>query len=221
MLLIDVSNNNGSVDFSRVARAGIKGVFLKATEGSTFVDATFARRREEAQRAGLYVGAYHFARPDTGGASLFDASTEARHFCSVVKSLRATDLRPVLDLEHGTPREAYVPWARQWNAVVRGKLGVGPLFYSYPYYITGLHASWPIGYGLWLASYGRNDGVRYRASAPAPWKRFVLHQFTSNGRVDGVRGDCDVNYCESLRPLLAFPWRALAASPYMALRRVA
>lgn len=219
MLLVDVSNNNASVDFRALARAGVKGVFLKASEGATFVDETFVTRRTAANKAGLYVGAYHFARPDTGNASSKDAVSEALHFCSVVRKLGISDLRPVLDLEVDTPREAYVPWARLWNKTVLQKLGAGPLFYSYAYYISWLHASWPIGYGLWLASYGRNDGGRYPASAPAPWRKFVCHQYTSAGRISGVAGRCDLNYAAKLRPLLAFPNRALLAAPAKTVRR--
>lgn len=220
MLLADLSNNNPTVDFRRLARAGVRGVYLKATEGATFVDPTFAARRTQARAAGLAVGAYHFARPDTGDARLSDAHAEARHFASVVGRLGWRDLRPALDLEIGRPEPRYVAWSRAWNTQVRDLLGAGPLFYSYPYYIVGLRAAEPIGYGLWLADYGRDDGAAHPAHVPAPWQKCVLHQYTSNGRVDGVSGRCDLNRAERMRPLFAFPARALASAPAMLLRRL-
>ena len=37
---IDISNNNGSIDFSKVAGVGVEYVSVKATEGSIFQDIT-------------------------------------------------------------------------------------------------------------------------------------------------------------------------------------
>lgn len=221
MLVVDLSGNNGTVDFRRVAAGGVRAVYLKATEGSTYTDPTFASRRREAHAAGLYVGAYHFARPDTGTVSTLDARSEAQHFAGVVRELGADALRPALDLEIKAPRPEYVQWARVWNAEVLRLLGAGPLFYSYPYYIAGLRAAEPIGYGLWLADYGTNDGDRHTPHVPAPWTKCVLHQYTSNAHVAGVVGRADLSYCGRLRPLLAFPNRALALAPVAAVRRLA
>jgi hypothetical protein len=39
--IIDVSNNNGHVDFVAAKKAGAVGVYLKVTEGTGFVDQTY------------------------------------------------------------------------------------------------------------------------------------------------------------------------------------
>jgi GH25 family lysozyme M1 (1,4-beta-N-acetylmuramidase) len=62
----------------------------------------------------------------------------------------------------------------------------------------------PIGSGLWLASYGPNDGKRHRYVVPAPWRVAVLHQYTSRGRIGGIY-PLDLNYAAKLQPLFAFP----------------
>jgi GH25 family lysozyme M1 (1,4-beta-N-acetylmuramidase) len=95
------------------------------------------------------------------------------------------------------------------------------VFYSYPYYIVGLRASEPIGYGLWLADYGANTGTPHEPHVPAPWRRCVLHQFTSNGLIDGVSGRCDLNRAPRMRPLYAFPTRATLLAPLALVRRIA
>lgn len=203
-LLIDLSSNNGSVDLYAAARDGISGAFLKATEGTTYVNPYFASQR--ATNSGLRVGAYHYARPDRNP---YRPEAEAEHFCRVIGKLGRRDLRPVLDLEvwgDDLSPEQMVSWARKFNRVVRKRFGVWPIFYSYPYFINRLSADIPIGNGLWLASYGRNDGKEYPYGVPAPWQKIVAHQFTSRGRVAGVRGDCDVSRAKSLTPLLAHPW---------------
>lgn len=202
MLIVDLSDNNPPpIAFATLRRAGFEGVWLKASEGRTWVDETFRVRSNAARAAGLRVGAYHFARPDNGN----HPGDEAEHFAAVYKRIFSADLRPQLDLEVGTPHPSYVPWARAWNQEVLRRLGVGPGFYSYPSYIEGLHADTPIGWGLWLASFGRNDGKEHPFSVPAPWRHIVAHQFTSQARVQGVPGPVDVSKVYAPLAVLAFP----------------
>jgi lysozyme len=197
--VLDVSNWNAEVDFERVRAAGIAAVYLKASEGRSFSDRSFAARRAAARAAGLHVGAYHFARPGTNPPHV-----EAEHFLRVVGELDARDLRPALDFEvAGGLAVARVEWARAWNRAVRGELGAWPLFYSYPALVEALAPERPIGGGLWLASFGRNDGVEHPFRVPAPWRRALLHQFSSECRVAGCSGRVDLSHGGSLAPLLA------------------
>lgn len=204
MLILDVSNNNAEPRWEQIRRQGVSAVFLKATEGTSFVDKTFSERRAAARRAGLHVGAYHFARPDESSGA-----EQGKVFSGVVGKLGSADLRPVLDLEVSsshTPAQLDA-WAREFNAEVKKKLGVVPLFYTYSAYIEMLRPSWPIGSGLWLASYSRNDGVEHPYVVPHPWHGVVAHQFTSQCRVTGCEKPVDMSNANKLRPLLAHPVR--------------
>jgi GH25 family lysozyme M1 (1,4-beta-N-acetylmuramidase) len=184
ILIIDLSNVNGHVDWRAVKRAGIQAAYLKATEGVTFNDSLYSHHRETAEANGIPTGAYHFARPDRN-----QALAEAEHFAAIVGHIAEGELRPALDMEQAVDR-----------------LGVGPLFYSYPAFVTAnVHPSKPIGYGLWLAAYDRNDGTEHPYTVPAPWKKAVAHQFTSKARVAGVPGFVDLSHAGSIRPLLAHP----------------
>lgn len=204
-LLVDVSNVNGNIDFGAVRESmGATGVFLKATEGLTFDDPKWPSFRSAANAAGLRVGAYHFARPDLHP---YDPDDEADHFCRIVGSIGRRDLRPVLDFEHtATINGAQMTaWARLFNQRVKKNLGVLPIFYSYPSFISDMRPSTPIGAGLWLASYGSNDGADHPYGVPAPWHKAIAHQFSSNGRLAGHSGSVDVSHAPSLTPLLAHP----------------
>src|SRR5882672_8063273 len=59
-VVIDLSHWQAPVDFASAKSAGIVAVILKATQGSYWIDATFAKRFAAASAAGLLVGAYHF-----------------------------------------------------------------------------------------------------------------------------------------------------------------
>jgi lysozyme len=197
-LLVDLSNNNGTVDFARLAKVpGIVGVYLKATEGRTFTDWTFHERRLEAERHGLRVGAYHFARFGL-------CRDEAEHFAHVAGACHRRDLRPALDAEVGSGH-GLAGWSREWVRRVWQLTGTLPIFYSFPAWIEAARPDEPIGAALWLAAWGRNDGTEHPYSVPRPWRHVAAHQFTSEGRVPGVTGFCDVSSVRSIRPLLAHP----------------
>lgn len=206
-LFVDLSSHNAIVDFKRLRDYGIEGVWHKASEGLSWNDPRFKDRQAGAAKYGMRFGAYHFARPDLHPKG---AEAEALHFVHQVENIRFRDLRPVLDLEvEGafdklSPAEL-VQWARDFNQVVNRELDLVPMFYSYPYYIQKLKAVRPIGNGLWLASYGRNDGKEHPYVVPAPWVKDAAHQFTSNGTVPGVGGRVDLSRARSLRAVLAHP----------------
>jgi lysozyme len=93
---VDLSHHNPvTLEGLKLAKAaGVKFVYHKATEGSTYTDPRFRERRGLCERAGIPFGGYHFARPTDG-----DAKQEARAFLNVSSFRPGVDLRPMLDLE--------------------------------------------------------------------------------------------------------------------------
>ena len=90
---IDISHWQGDITKEWWINAYVEGyrfVFLKATEGSTFVDPNFEINKERASDAGFAVGAYCFARPQYSGIE------QAEFFISVAGDL---DIGGVWDLE--------------------------------------------------------------------------------------------------------------------------
>lgn len=66
---LDISHHQDlGLDLARCKREGISFVFLKATEGNTFLDSEFAANLAEARRAGLLVAAYHYVRASAGAS---------------------------------------------------------------------------------------------------------------------------------------------------------
>jgi GH25 family lysozyme M1 (1,4-beta-N-acetylmuramidase) len=196
---IDVSHWNRAVNWARVATAGHRFVFAKATEGASNSDFTYAAYRANANAARLKVGAYHFARPGGRGrpAVLANAVVQADHFVTVAQP-RGGDLLPVLDLETtgGLRPPALIAWTSAWLREVERRLRVKPIVYASPRFwnraLSDTTAFAASGYGLWLAHWTR---------APAPfvpafnWASFgwTFWQWTSCGRVVGIRGCVDVD----------------------------
>jgi lysozyme len=182
---IDVSHHQGAIDWPRVAaEPRIRFAYLKATEGGDFVDPRFATNWQEARRAGLRVGAYHFFSFCRPGAD------QARHFLAVVP--RAPDaLPPALDLELGgscsgrPPPGEVLGEVAAWMAEVERALGTRPLLYvtpeAYDLYVRGRAA-----HPLWIRDVVREPRLD-RGHAWSIW------QFWPRGRVAGIAGPVDLN----------------------------
>src|SRR5258708_10875881 len=94
---IDVSSYQGSINWSSVKSCGYIFAWTKATEGNYYQDADFVSNENNGKGAGVYMGAYHFARPD-----LNSPGTEASYYWSFAKSYVLADgktLMPMLDFE--------------------------------------------------------------------------------------------------------------------------
>ena len=65
----DVSGHQGPVDWAAAAGAGAKFTYVKATEGTGFVNPQYGQQYDGAHAAGIIRGAYHFARPDVSGGA--------------------------------------------------------------------------------------------------------------------------------------------------------
>ena len=97
---LDVSNWNGTINWTKVAKAGYRFAFGKATEGTAYLDKSYTANRNGSEAAGLVFGAYHFARPAGGSLAGATASAlkQANHFLAVAGP-QPGELPPVLDLE--------------------------------------------------------------------------------------------------------------------------
>ena len=58
---IDVSENNGRVDWEKVAAAGMKFAIIRSSYGRSSADGEFVRNVIGAHNAGLQCGAYHYS----------------------------------------------------------------------------------------------------------------------------------------------------------------
>lgn len=91
---VDVSSYQGDIDWKEISTNNIRFAFVKATEGSTFVDSHFKTNWTKANSTKLYVGAYHFFSFESSGM------TQANNYISTVGELTTYNLPPVIDVEY-------------------------------------------------------------------------------------------------------------------------
>lgn len=89
---VDVSAYQGDIEWEQFQEQGLKFAFIKATEGSTFVDKYFENNWKGAENSNLRIGAYHFFSYDSEG------KTQAQNFIKTVP-INKQALPPVIDVE--------------------------------------------------------------------------------------------------------------------------
>nr|WP_229428312.1 glycoside hydrolase family 25 protein [Microvirga pudoricolor] len=186
---IDVSHWQGEIHWSAVAKAGTKFAFIKATEGVDHLDSKFKLNWSGAARAGIPRGAYHFM------VWCRSAEEQARWFARNVPA-DPHALPPVLDAEwNGNPKTCpgKIPPGRA-RAMMKTVLdamerhsGKRPIIYTdITFHEEVLEGEFD-AYPYWVRSVAADPKERYRN------RTWTLWQFTTTGRVPGIKGPVDRN----------------------------
>src|SRR3954454_15297687 len=175
-----------SLNWNAVRADGVRFAFLKATEGRTFTDPYFHADWQATSEAGLYRGAYHFARPSIG-----TASAQAAYFASVIGPQTGPGtLPPVLDLETtgGLGRSDLITWTQTFLTSLERLTGRTPIIYVSPaFWEDNLgNSNAFVKYPLWVAHYGVST-----PRVPGGWPSWTFWQTTSSGGVSGISGRVD------------------------------
>jgi len=199
LVVIDISHWQTEPDWLSLKAAGIVGVILKATEGTSYEDPTFKRRRIDAYNAGFATGSYHFLRPK-------NIRDQMEWYLSVATPDPGE--RVVVDFEDPDCTEAEVEEAV--TVLMEAGLNLQIAVYGSSSFLSyKLGASNPIlsaNTSLWLAHYTA-------AAAPSGWPTGIwpawsLWQYTDEAVIEGW-GPIDGNrFNGSLDQCLAWMWPA-------------
>ena len=195
---IDVSNHQGRIDWKTVSKdENVQFVYIKATEGATYVSPSFESNIKEARKAGMKVGCYHFLRATSYIHDQFKNFTE---YCKQEEQ----DLAPLIDIEvkgKWTPQEL-VDSLQLFADMLEKHYGRRPVIYTssnfYNKYLTVQFSS----YELFIAKYSEEEPILNDGTA------YTLWQYTDGGSVNGIRTDVDksrFNKGKSLNDILYYP----------------
>jgi GH25 family lysozyme M1 (1,4-beta-N-acetylmuramidase) len=213
---LDVSNFQGTIKWGKVASAGYRFAFGKATEGTSYTDKTYMANRNGSEGAGLVFGAYHFARPAGGSIAAATASAikQANHFLAVAGP-QPGELPPVLDLEvtGNLPKQRLLAWTLAWLDQIEARTGVEPFLYTSPLFWKGhlgdSTAAATAGTGLWVAHWTSKT----KPLVPAQnWsgKGWKFWQWTDCVSVPGIKHCSDGDRMNGPKP------SSVAIAPYPA-----
>ncbi len=187
---IDVSAYQGQIDWTAVAAGGAKFAYVRASEQANIPDSYFDANYQGAKAHGLYVGAYHRARPDvSSGRAQADFFIDHARYVNDGRTLP-----PMLDIEW--PRTNWTglnacynlttaqmsAWIRDFVAEVARRTGRPAMIYT--------NTNWWNPCTSNNASFGSNPLFisGYTASPPplpAGWTRCTLWQYSDSGTLPG------------------------------------
>lgn len=183
---IDVSSHQGDIDWTAVAGEGYSFAYIKATEGSGYVDPEFAANWEGSAQAGVTRGAYHYFTLCSPGAE------QARDFLAAAPPDDAA-LPPALDLEFDGACEQR-PEAAQaqaeidaFTAIVEAAWGRRVVVYS--------SSEWRAHYGLPVAD--SRPGWLFEDVGRPQDPEWAIWQLRFDGTVAGIGRPTDIDV---LRP---------------------
>ncbi|HET6709212.1 lysozyme [Amycolatopsis sp.] len=183
----DVSGHQGPVDWRGAAGSGAKFVYVKATEGTGFVNPQFAQQYNGSYNVGLIRGAYHFARPD-----ISDGAAQARYFLAhgggwsadgkTLPGALDAEYNPYGETCYGKDAAGMVAWLRAFSDTYRAATGRPPTIYTSTSWWKRCTAN-NGGFGanpLWIARYNSFVG-----ELPAGWSVHTIWQFADRGTLPG------------------------------------
>jgi lysozyme len=176
---IDVSHHQKQIDWEQVLAQKPYFVFMKATEGSSFIDHKYNQHKQEAEAKGVIVGSYHFFSYKSTGLE------QALHFIKNA-GLNKGNLPPVLDLEF----KRRMPNAKkiteniiQWLEMVETIYGVQPIIYcNHRFYDKYLKNKLKKDYPLWIPDYYKEPKINW-----------VFWQKTNKFKLKGIIKTVDFN----------------------------
>lgn len=185
---IDVSKWQGDIDFSKLKSAGVEFVIIRigsstGINGENFIDSKFIQNIKNANSVGIPMGVYFYSYAN----SVDRAISDAKWIIENIKDYKV-ELPIAFDWENWDSFNTYelsffglTNMAKRFMDTVKAS-GYDAMLYSSKTYLENIWMS--VDYPVWLAHYTKNTNY---AGAYSYW------QICSNGRVDGINGDVDID----------------------------
>lgn len=189
---IDVSRYQGVPDWKLVRTSGVDFAMIKATQGRAenanarlFTDSQFRRNMENAPKAGLLCGVYHYLTAQNEA----ECDEEAAYFLSVIEPYRnSIALYAAVDVESRylsalTPRALSVLVMRFCKAIQAA--GFCPIVYTNPDWLRN-HLAGIGDFPLWLALW------RKKTCVPMGYPGMKIWQWGAS-EIAGIAGATDTD----------------------------
>jgi len=180
---IDVSSHQKSVDWTSHWNEGKRFAYVKATEGTDYLNPAFEPQYNGSFDVGMIRGAYHFALPDRS-----DGAAQAHFFVDNGGgwSPDGRTLPGALDIEYnpysggtcyGLSGEEMARWILGFSDTYHARTGRWPMIYTSTHWwnqCTGQLGDFSETNPVWVARYSSEIGA-----LPHPWQFHTIWQYTS------------------------------------------
>lgn len=183
----DISHHDVISDWAALKTA-TGGLYMKATEGGTYVDPMLDSYTKAALSAGLPVGFFHYFWPtaDTAGAV-----SQATHFYRAIQSYAytfypAVDVEETNNLTAAQISAATLAFCQTFEKLSGHSLLVYCSRNFADKYLTDTALT---KYGLWVADYTGREPAK-----AGVWKSYAMWQYTNRASLPGVPNPMDANH---------------------------
>lgn len=180
---IDVSHHQGDIDWKKVMKAQPKlaFVYVKCTEGKSYVDPKFKVNAEGAVAVGYKVGAYHYFRMTSSAHEQFE------NFKKQMDAVHI-DLIPMVDVERddGKPRKELQDSLKVLLDLLEKAYGKRPMIYGTNRSYNELCAPEFNYYPLYIGRYGKNKPI---VTGPS---HYTIWQYSESARIPGIPQSVDM-----------------------------
>lgn len=197
-IIIDVSGNNGVIDWNQVANnngSRIKGVMIKTSEGSGYSDANADLNINDANKNGIPIGLYHFAFVST--LDLVNGPVaEATFFASKVNNYKDKLSLPValdFEVDRNLDPTGIKNWISSFINTFKSLCDYELIIYSYWSFLMEKFPSDGSfsDMKLWLAAYV--EDINKLPGMPKSWPTAWMWQYSDTEKVVGVNGNVDAS----------------------------
>ncbi len=177
---IDVSHHNGIINWKQVP--DVEFVYIKATEGATYVDPLYLQNIRGARARKFRVGAYHYFRT---------TSSVQKQFENYQKHVKKSDidLIPIVDVEECKKWSAtqFQDSLMRFIQLVKSHYGKAPMIYSVNTFYNKYCVPRFNNYHLMIGRYG-NDKPFIKGKGT-----YTIWQKSQTGKLSGIPKCVDVD----------------------------
>ena len=191
---LDISHHQGDIDWNNLGsfrNKEVSFVYLKATEGSTFVDPHYQKYFADGKNTDILMGSYHFFRVTSSGKQQY------LNFIQTI-DLDRQDLKVMVDLEeiNYASKSKFHSILEEFLELLEADLGYKPILYTsagfYNRYLSIKYKDYP----KWIANYQHN---KFKLKDGSDW---LMWQFTDLGKIKGIQYQVDVNLTHNFKDII-------------------
>lgn len=194
---IDISKHQGVIDWNKVKQSGVEFAMIRCgyrgyTAGGLNEDIQFINNVKGAYLNGIKIGLYFYS----SAINEIEANEEANFVLGLINKYDIGNYISypiVIDIEDFEGTRNYNLTVQQRTNVVKvfcnaiKNSGFKPMVYSYTYFLeTKLNMDELNNYHTWIADYYGNTWYT---------RNYSIWQYTDKGKINGINGDVDLNYC--------------------------
>ena len=189
---IDVSEFQGTINWSQVATSGITFAYIRAGDGTNVLDSRFQGNWSGARTSNITRGAYWYFEPSMNPAVQADMLLQQLQAVGFLQG----DLVPAIDVEttNGLPGATVAANLQTMAGIVGGALGAAPAIYASPaWWDDYVSSSAFTANPLWVANWCGSCAAPAVPAGDWGGHGWAVWQYTSAGSVAGISGRVDLD----------------------------